>query len=165
MSARDDLTPEQSVYVVLKEKLSDDLKAAMRAKDEVRLRTIRSLRAALMEKEIEERKGGEGSLTEEQELSVLQKQAKQRRDSIDQYEEADREDLAAKEREELTVIEDYLPRQLSDEEIRQAVEEVIVSTGASSRADMGKVMGASMQKLRGRAEGRKVQQIAQELLS
>ena len=137
----------------------------MRAKDEVRLRTIRSLRAALMEKEIEERKGGEGSLTEEQELSVLQKQAKQRRDSIDQYEEADREDLAAKEREELTVIEDYLPRQLSDEEIRQAVEEVIVSTGASSRADMGKVMGASMQKLRGRAEGRKVQQIAQELLS
>lgn len=147
------------------EKLSEDLKAAMRAKDQVRLRTIRSLRAALMEKEIEERQGGEGSLSEEQELAVVQKQAKQRRDAIDQYEDADRKDLASKEREELDIIEEYLPRQLNDEEIRQAVQEVIDSTGASSRADMGKVMGASMQKLRGRAEGRKVQQIAQELLS
>ena len=150
---------------MLKDQLSEDLKSAMRAKDEVRLRTIRSLRAALMEKEIEDRKGGEGSLNEEQELAVLQKQAKQRRDSIEQFESAGREDLSAKEEEELAVIEEYLPRQLSDDEIRQAVQEVIDSTGASSRADMGKVMGASMQKLRGRAEGRKVQQIAQELLS
>ena len=150
---------------MLKDKLSQDLKSAMRAKDDVRLRTIRSLRAALMDTEIEGRKGGEGSLSEEQELAVLQKQAKQRRDSIEQYESAGRTDLSAKEKEELAVIDEYLPRQLSDHEIRQAVKEVIESTGAESRADMGKVMGASMQKLRGRAEGRKVQQIAQELLS
>ena len=150
---------------MVKDRLTEDLKTAMRAKDEVRLRTIRSLRAALMEKEIEFRKGGEGSLSEEQELAVLQKQAKQRRDSIEQFESAGREDLSAKEQEELQVIEEYLPRQLSDEEVRRAVQEVIDETGAQSRADMGKVMGAAMQRLRGRAEGRKVQQIAQELLS
>lgn len=149
----------------VKDRLAEDLKTAMRTKDEVRLRTIRSLRAALMEKEIELRKGGEGSLSQEQELAVLQKQAKQRRDSIEQYESAGREDLSAKEQEELQVIEEYLPRQLSDEEVRQTVRDVIDETGAESRADMGKVMGAAMQRLRGRAEGRKVQQIAQELLS
>lgn len=150
---------------MLKDKLAEDLKSAMRAKDEVRLRTIRSLRAALMEKEIELRKGGEASLSEEQELAVLQKQAKQRRDAIEQYEEAGRQDLSEKERDELDVIEEYLPRQLSDKEIRQVIQDVISSTGAESRADMGKVMGASMARLRGRAEGRKVQQIAQDLLS
>lgn len=150
---------------MLKDRLADDLKNAMRAKDDVRLRTIRSLRAALMEKEIELRKGGVGSLSEEQELAVLQKQAKQRRDSIEQYEKAERQDLSDKEREELDIIEEYLPRQLSDQEIREVIQDVIQSTGAESRADMGKVMGSSMQKLRGRAEGKKVQQIAQELLS
>lgn len=150
---------------MLKDTLAEDLKSAMRAKDEVRLRTIRSLRAALMEKEIELRKGGEGSLTDEQELAVVQKQAKQRRDAIEQYEDAGRDDLRDKEQDELEVIEEYLPRQLSDDEIREVVQDVIESTGAQSQADMGRVMGASMQKLRGRAEGRKVQQIAQELLS
>ncbi|RMF59367.1 MAG: GatB/YqeY domain-containing protein, partial [Bacteroidetes bacterium] len=87
----------------LKERLTQDLKDAMRNRDAVRLRTIRSLRAALLEKEIEERSGGEATLTEEQELAVLQKQAKQRRDAIEQYEQAGREDLAEKEREELAV--------------------------------------------------------------
>lgn len=150
---------------MLKDRLAEDLKDAMRAKDEVRLRTIRSLRAALMDKEIGLRKGGEGSLTDEQETAVLQKQAKQRRDAIEQYDDAGREDLSRKEQEELEVIEEYLPRQLSDDEVRSIVQGVIEATGAQSRADMGQVMGASMQKLRGRAEGRKVQQIAQELLS
>lgn len=150
---------------MLKDTLAGDLKDAMRSKDQVRLRTIRSLRAALMEKEIELREGGSASLSEEQELAVVQKQAKQRRDSIQQYQEAGREDLKAKEEEELAVIEEYLPRQLSEDEVRDVVREVIRETGASSKADMGKVMGASMDRLRGRAEGRMVQKVAVELLS
>ncbi len=149
----------------LKERLAEELKAAMRAKDAVRLRTIRSLRAALMEREIAERHGGEAVLTEEQELAVVQKQAKQRRDAIEQYEQAGREDLAAKEREELEVLKDYLPRQLDEDEVRTVVQRIIAETGASSLRDMGKVMGLAMKQLRGKADGRMVQAVARELLS
>lgn len=150
---------------MLQEKLAEDLKSAMRSKDSVRLRTIRALRAALMEKEIELRSGGSASLNEDQELAVLQKQAKQRRDAMQQYEDAGREDLRKKEEEELAVLEEYLPRQMTDEEVREVVQQVIDETGAASKGDMGKVMGASMSRLRGRAEGRTVQRIAVELLS
>lgn len=147
------------------DKLAEDLKSAMRSKDALRLRTIRALRAALMDKEIELRKGGTATLTDEQELAVVQKEAKQRRDAMEHYEEAGREDLRKKEEEELEIIQEYLPRQLSEDEIRAVVREVIEESGAVSMADMGKVMGASMQRLRGRAEGRLVQQVAVELLS
>ena len=150
---------------MLKDKLSADLKDAMRAKDEVRLRTIRSLRAALMEKEIEQREGGTATLTPEQEMGVVQKQAKQRRDSMEQYEKADRDDLRQKEAEELAVIEEYLPKQLGEEELRKVVQEVIAVTGAASPKDIGRVMGAAMERVRGQAEGRRVQQMASELLS
>ncbi|MEX0822647.1 MAG: GatB/YqeY domain-containing protein [Rhodothermales bacterium] len=150
---------------MLKEQLADDLKSAMRAKDAVRLRTIRALRAALMEKEIEQRQGGSATLTEDQELAVLQKQAKQRRDAIEQYEDAGRDDLKEKEEEELVIIEEYLPRQLTEDEVRGVVREVIETTGAESKADMGKVMGAAMGRLRGRADGSMVQRVAVELLS
>ena len=150
---------------MLKDRLSTDLKEAMRARDDVRLRTIRSLRAALMEKEIELREGGVATLTDEQEIAVVQKQAKQRRDSIEQYEQADRADLKQKEEEELAIIEDYLPQQLDDDEIRKVLHEVIAGTGAASPRDMGKVMGAAMERVRGVADGRRVQQLATELLS
>lgn len=150
---------------MLKEQLADDLKAAMRAKDAVQLRTIRALRAALMEKEIEQRQGGSATLTEDQELAVLQKQAKQRRDAIEQYEDAGRDDLKEKEEAELAVIEDYLPSQLAEDEVREVVREVISRTGAESKADMGKVMGEAMGRLRGRADGSMVQRVAVELLS
>jgi uncharacterized protein YqeY len=149
----------------MKEQLSEDLKAAMRARDAVRLRTIRSLRAALLEKEIEEREGGEAELTEQQELAVLHKQAKQRRDAMEQYEAAGREDLAEKEREELAIIKTYLPEQLDDDGIRSVVNEIIEETGASSMKDMGRVMGPAMQRLRGRADGRRVNEIVRERLS
>ena len=149
---------------MLKDKLNDELKAAMRAKDAVRLRTIRALRAALLEKEIEERSGGEATLTEEQEMAVIQKQAKQRRDAMAQYEEAGREDLAAKEREELEIIDTYLPEQLDDDAIRTVLREVIAATGATSPQDMGKVMGAAMQRLRGRADGRRINELVRSLL-
>ena len=149
----------------LKNRITDDLKDAMRAKDKARLRTLRSLRSALMEKEIGEREGGEGTLADEQELQVVRKQAKQRRESIEQYEDAGRDDLAQKEREELDVLDEYLPRQLSESEIEDVVDEIIEETGASSMADMGSVMGPAMQRLRGRADGEQVQQVARRKLS
>ena len=147
------------------DQLPEDLKQAMKAKDRVRLRTIRSLRAALKEKEIEERTEGEAHLSEEQVLAVVQKQAKQRREAIIQYEQAGRDDLVAKEREELEIIEAYLPKQLGDDEIRRVLQEIVTTTGASSMRDMGKVMGAAMQQLKGRADGRRINEIARELLS
>ncbi len=149
----------------LNDQLAKDLKQAMKAKDAVRLRTIRSVRAALKEKEIAERRDGEAHLSEEQVLAVVQKQAKQRRDAIAQYEPAGRDDLAAKEQEELEIIEAYLPKQLGDEEIRRVVQEIVAATGASSMREMGKVMSATMEQLRGRADGRRINEIARELLS
>lgn len=148
----------------LNDRIAADLKDAMRARDDVRRRTLRSVRSALMKKEIDEREGGEGTLTEEQELAVLQKEAKQRRESIEQFESAGREDLAEKEREELAVIEDYLPSQLSEDELRDKIEAIIEDVGAESMADMGAVMGRAMGALRGRADGNAVRKIVEELL-
>lgn len=149
----------------LKERIANDLKDAMRARDDVRRRTLRSIRSALMKKEIDEREGGEGSLTDQQELAVLQKEAKQRRESLEQFEAAGREDLAQKEREELAVIEEYLPSQLSEDELRQEIQSIIDDVGATSMADMGAVMGRAMGKLRGRADGNRVREVVEELLS
>jgi uncharacterized protein YqeY len=148
----------------LKDQLAADLKDAMRAKDKVRLRTIRSLRAALMEAEIAEREGGEATLTEQQELQVVRKQAKQRKDAIEQYEDAGRDDLAGKEHEELVVIQEYLPKPMTEEELRAEMEAIVEATGASGMKDMGKVMGRAMSQLRGKVDGSRVQQVAQELL-
>jgi len=148
----------------LTERLQADLKDAMRARDAVRKRTIRSLLTALNEKAIERRAAGD-DLTDEDALAVVQKQAKQRRDAIGQYEEAGRDDLVHKEQEELEVIETYLPEQLGDEEIRMVLHELIAATGAASPRDLGKVMGAAMKKLRGKADGRRVNALARELLS
>lgn len=148
----------------MKDQLGQDLKEAMRAKDDVRLRTIRSLRAALTEREIELRQGGAAVLTEEQEIAVLQKQAKQRRDAIEQFRAAGRDDLAQRE-EEYAVIASYLPQQLDDEAIRKVVEAIVAETGASSMKDIGKVMGPAMQQLRGRADGRRVQEAVRAVLS
>ena len=150
---------------MLIEQLNQDLKEAMRARDKVRLRTIRLLRAALIEKEIAERRGGEAELSEEQAMAVLQKQAKQRRDSMEQFENAGREDLAVTEREELEVIKEYLPEQLSEDEIRKEVEAIVADVQASSVKDMGRVMGPAMQRLRGKADGKVVQSLVRELLT
>lgn len=150
---------------MLKETLSEDLKDAMRARDEVRLRTIRSLRAALLDQEISKREGGEATLSEQDELTIVRKQAKQRRDAIEQYEAAGRDDLMQKEAEELRVIESYLPEELSDDEVRSVVHQVIMAKGASSPQDMGRVMGDVMRLLRGKVEGHRVQQLVQTMLS
>jgi len=148
----------------LQDRIASDLKDAMRAQDDVRRRTLRSLRSALMKEEIDQREGGEGELTEQQELSVLQKEAKQRRESLEQFEEAEREDLAQKEREELAVIKEYLPSKLSDEALHETVEAIIDEVGAESMADMGRVMGRAMGELRGRADGNRVRKAVESIL-
>lgn len=149
----------------LKDTISAEIKTAMKAKDKLRLETVRSLKKVILEKEVEARTQGRDTLTEDEELSVLTQQAKQRRDSITQYQQAGREDLAAKEAQELAIIETYLPQQLSDEEITEVIEQTIAKVGAASMKDMGKVMGPVMQQLKGRADGSKVQAITKAKLS
>jgi uncharacterized protein YqeY len=150
---------------MLVEQLQNDMKKAMKSKDAVRLRTIRSLRSAIMAKEIDMRTDGKASISEEEAMAVLQKQAKQRRDSIEQFIAAGRDDLQAVEEEELVLIESYLPKQLPLDEVRSEVKAVIEAVGASGLQDMGKVMGQAMGRLKGKADGKLVQQAARELLS
>lgn len=148
------------------DRVSNDLKEAMKAKDKVRLRALRSLRSALANKEIDQREEGtETVLSEQDALAVVRKQVKQREDSIEQYEEAGREDLVEKEQEEIDVLEDYLPAELSDEELAERLEAIIEEVGATSMADMGPVMGRAMDELRGRADGNRVRKMVQDLLS
>lgn len=146
------------------EKILADLKDAMRNKDTQRLQVLRSLKSKILEREISERKGGDVSLSDEQVQEVLMKSAKQRKESISQYKEAGRADLAQTEEYELGIIEDYLPEMLSEDEIRDIVKNVIDKTGASSKSDMGKVMGTLMPRVKGKADGSVVNRIVRELL-
>lgn len=146
---------------MLKDTLTSDLKTAMREKDKVRLTAIRMIRTAITEKE----KAGSGDVSEDDVLAIVAKQAKQRRDSIAQYEAAGREDLADQERAELAVIEAYLPAQASDEEVQAVVERIVEQTGAASMNDMGKVMGAAMRELKGVAAGGRVQAAVKQALA
>jgi hypothetical protein len=148
------------------ERVKRDLTDAMKAQDDVRRRALRSLRAALANKEIAQRQAGvESTLEGQEELAVVQKQVKQRRDSIEQYEEAGRDDLAEKEREEIEVLEAYLPDRLSDEELAERLDAIIDDVGATSMADMGAVMGQAMDELRGHADGNRVREMVQDRLS
>jgi hypothetical protein len=150
----------------LLEQITEDLKSAMRAKDKVRLRTLRSLRAAITNKEIDKRQEGEGGeLDEQEQMAIVRKQVKQRKDSIEQYEKAGRDDLVKKEQAEIDVLEDYLPQPLTDEELEEKISAIIDDVGAETMADMGPVMGRAMSELRGRADGSRVQQIVREMLS
>ncbi|WP_069131491.1 GatB/YqeY domain-containing protein [Rhodohalobacter halophilus] len=149
----------------IKEKIMSDLKDAMKAKKTDELRVLRSLKAKILEKEISERKGGEASISDEQVIEVLMKAAKQRKESIDQFEQGGRDDLVDNEKQELAIIESYLPEMMDDDEIRSEVQKQIEQMGASSMADMGKVMGVMMSKLKGKAEGGDVSRIVKEELS
>lgn len=149
----------------LKERLTEDIKSAMKAKDKLRLETIRSIKKAVLEKEVSVRPSGQESLTEEQEIEVLAQQAKQRRDSIQQYKDAGRDDLADNEAAELVIIETYLPEQLDDEELSAIIEQIIADVGASSPKDLGKVMGPAMKQLKGKADGKKIQEIVKSKLT
>ena len=149
----------------LKEQIGEDIKTAMKAKDKVRLQTVRGIKKAILEKEVELRPKGQDTLTNEQEIELLSQQAKQRRDSIAQFKDAGRDDLAEKESQELAIIETYLPEQVSDEEVEKIIDELIASSGASSMKDLGKVMGPAMKQLKGKADGKKIQALVKSKLS
>ncbi len=144
----------------LKEQLEEDLKDAMRQKDTLRRSVIRYVRSAIHNEEIAK----QGDLNDDAVLQVLTKQAQQRRDSIEAFEQANRDDLVSKEKAELEIIQAYLPEPMSREEITEIVRQTIAEVGASSPGDMGKVMSQVMPKLRGRAGGKEVNDIASELL-
>ena len=149
----------------LKEQIGEDIKTAMKAKDKVRLQTVRGIKKAILEKEVELRPKGIESLNEEQEIELLSQQAKQRRDSIEQFTNAGRDDLAEKEQQELAIIETYLPEQISDRDLESIIDEIIASSGAASMKDLGKVMGPAMKQLKGKADGKKIQALVKSKLS
>jgi len=134
--------------VTLKERITEDMKAAMRAADKERLSTIRMVQAAIKQREVDERI----MLDDGQVIAVLEKMVKQRRESVVQFEQGGRADLAYKERAEIALLQGYLPTQLSDAEIDGIIREAIAATGATSVKDMGKVMGAVKAKAAGRAD-------------
>jgi uncharacterized protein YqeY len=145
----------------LKERIVSDMTASMKARDAARTSTLRMVKAAVQNREIE--KGGE--LTEEEMTKALQSLVKQRRDSVEQYEKAGREELAAKERAEIAVIEEYLPRAATPEEIGRAVEEAVAEVGATSLKEMGAVMKAAQKRLAGKsADGRAVSEMVKAKL-
>lgn len=147
----------------LEQKIMTDLKAAMLAKDEKALRSLRAIKAAILLAKTSEGAGGE--LKEEDEIKLLQKLVKQRKDSLEIYQQQNRADLAVKEKEEIDVIEKFLPAQLSPEELKAIISKIIADTGASSPADMGKVMGAATKELAGKADGKTISGMVKELLS
>ena len=139
------------------------IKAAMLAKSEAELRALRAIKAAVLLAKTAE--GGGGELTEADELKLLQKLAKQRKDSLEIFRQQNREDLAVKEEEELVVIERYLPKQMDEAELKAVITEIIATTGASSPADMGKVMGVASKQLAGKADGKAISTMVKELLA
>ncbi|AMB93154.1 GatB/YqeY domain-containing protein [Aerococcus christensenii] len=143
------------------DQINQEIKEAMKAKDKFRLSVIRMLKGALQKAEIDK---GE-TLTEEEELTILSRELKQRKDSVAEFREAGRDDLADETAKEIAIVETYLPKQLSEEEITVALKEVIDQVGAQSMKDFGKVMGAAVKALKGKADGSTIQKIAKSLLS
>lgn len=146
----------------LEKTLMEDLKTAMKAKDQVALRSIRAAKAALL---IMKTDGSGKEVDEAAEIKLIQKLVKQRKDSLEIFEKQDREDLAVKEREEIAVLEKYLPAQMSEDEIKEQVEAIIAESGAAGMKDMGKVMGMANQKMAGRADGKTIASVVKALLS
>jgi hypothetical protein len=145
----------------LEQKINEELKSAMKSGDKLRLETLRSVRASIIEFA---KSGLERTMNEEDEIKILNSLAKKRKDAIDMYANAGRTDLKDKEAAELAVIQEFLPAQISDDQIKDIIKEVIALSGAAGMKDMGKVMGPSMKKLAGQADGNKVQAIVKEIL-
>lgn len=139
------------------------MKEAMKAKEEGTLRALRAIKAEIIKAKTEPGAGGE--ITPDKETALLQKMMKQRRDSLEIYQQQSRADLAGKEEEEMAVIEKFLPKQMSGEELRAELQQIISETGAASPADMGKVMGIATKKLAGRADGKSISAAVKELLA
>jgi len=147
----------------LEEKVMADLKTAMLAKDEKSLRSLRAIKAAIINAKTAP--GFKGEIKEDDEIKLLQKLVKQRKESLEIYEKQSRNDLAEKEKEEIEVIEKFLPKQMSEEELRKVVTAIVKETGATSAADMGKVMGLANKQLAGKADGKAIAAIVKEILS
>lgn len=145
----------------LKKRITDDMKSAMRAKDKERLMTIRLVLAVVKQQEVDTRE----TLDDQAVLAVLDKQVKQRRDSIAQYDKAGRDDLADQERREMAILQEYLPEQLTDSEIDALIQQALDITGASAMSDMGKVMGFISPKAKGRADMGKISGLIKSRLS
>ncbi|GIM44760.1 hypothetical protein DNHGIG_03090 [Collibacillus ludicampi] len=144
----------------LRARLDADMKQAMKDKDKIRLSTIRMVRTAIKNAEIDQQK----TLSEDEVLAILNRELKQRRDSLQAFESAGRVDLVEAVKQEIDVLMDYLPKQLSEDELTELVRQAIQETGASSKADMGKVMSVLMPKVKGRADGKVVNQLVQQHL-
>lgn len=147
----------------LKEKIDAEIKKAMLAKEKVRLTALRSIKSLILLAETE--KGGAESLAEDAEMKLLTKAAKQRRDSLEIYQQQGREDLAEVEKAELEVIEEFLPKALTEDELKVALREIIGTVGASGPQDMGKVMGAATKALAGKADGKAISAMVKQLLA
>jgi uncharacterized protein YqeY len=146
----------------LEQKVMTDLKAAMLAKDEQALRSLRAIKAALINLKTSE--GFSGEVKDDDEVKLLQKLVKQRKESLDIYQKQNRSDLAEKEQQEITIIEKFLPAQMTESELRAMITAIVAETGATSQADMGKVMGIANKQLAGRADGKAIASIVKELL-
>lgn len=144
----------------LSERLNEDMKQAMKSQDKFRLSVIRMIRSSIKNIEIDQRK----TLDDNEVLDILSREIKQRKDALQEFERAGREDLADSAKAEIAIISEYLPKQLTEEEIKAIVLQTIQEVGASSKAEMGKVMGALMPKVKGRADGKLVNQLVQQLL-
>jgi len=149
--------------MALEETINNDIKAAMMAKDEARLRAVRAIKSEIIKAKTE--KGAGGVVSPEKESQILQKMVKQRRDSISEFEKANRQDLIDKEKEEVAVIEKYLPAMMSEAEVIEIVKQAIASTGATSQKEMGKVMGMVSKQLAGKADNKLVADTVKSLLS
>jgi uncharacterized protein YqeY len=149
--------------MLLEQKVMADLKKAMLAKDEKSLRSLRAVKAAILLAKTAE--GAAGELKDDDEIKLLQKLVKQRKESLEIYQQQNRADLAQKEQEEIEVIEKFLPQQLSAEELKTVLIKIIAEVGASSFADMGKVMGAATKQLAGKADGKTISALVKELLN
>ncbi|MEO9032495.1 MAG: GatB/YqeY domain-containing protein [Ginsengibacter sp.] len=147
----------------LEEKVMTQLKTAMLAKDEKSLRSLRAIKAAIINLKTSE--GFSGEIKEDDEIKLLQKLVKQRKESLEIYEKQNRNDLASTEREEIEVIDKFLPKQMSDQELRGVIAKIINETGAASQADMGKVMGIANKQLGGKADGKAIAAIVKEILA
>ncbi len=146
----------------LLENISDNMKKAMKSGEKLRLETLRLIRAGLLEKQVEKRPSG--GMTVEDEIAVLISASKKRKESIEIYRKVGREDLAGQEEKELAIIQEYLPKQLSEEEVEGFVKKVISETSASSQKDFGKVMPLVMKELKGKADGRLIQELVKKHL-
>lgn len=149
--------------MTLEQKIMAELKTAMLAKDEKSLRSLRAVKAAILLAKTAE--GASGELKEEDEIKLLQKLVKQRKDSLEIYQQQNRNDLAQKEQEEIEVIGKFLPQQFSAEELKTVLTKIIAEVGATSPADMGKVMGAATKQLAGKADGKTISALVKELLN